>query len=239
MRASRVPPLLALWRSSPVARRTSSTASRRRRRCSRRRSSHLRSAPSTAAASTARSTRSACAAAASTSSTSPSAATRRTATRSRTAAGSTRTIEICTGTAQPRNSNTARAISAGFSSWTSRRPPAISTRRACSCSKASTASHLAPRVPRTRSGGRRGAAGCVTTCGGTPGAAGSVCHGDGQCLTPPALPGNCCEKPVSLPVPLLSAKCFASPTTILDQCASYGGAPTFSGVCLPSDVCAD
>jgi hypothetical protein len=80
---------------------------------------------------------------------------------------------------------------------------------------------------------------CVTTYGGTPGAAGSVCHGDGQCLPPPALPGNCCEKPVSLPVPLLSAKCFASPTTILDQCASYGGVPSFSGVCLPSDVCAD
>jgi hypothetical protein len=68
--------------------------------------------------------------------------------------------------------------------------------------------------------------------GGTTGAEGSVCTGDGSCAPPPAAPGNCCQDFTTLGI---AFKC-ANGTFDATGCGGAGG--TFStGVCTQAGSC--
>ena len=68
---------------------------------------------------------------------------------------------------------------------------------------------------------------------GTPGAAGSVCNGDGTCSVPPATAGPCCENFITAGLPF---DCAISSSFTPSSCGSLGG--TFSSaVCTPGGSC--
>ena len=70
---------------------------------------------------------------------------------------------------------------------------------------------------------------CVDLTGGTAVGGGAVCDASGNCVAPPALPGECCEGVVIVPV------C----SMVVDQTACENGGGTFRGsaICEPSAVC--
>lgn len=70
---------------------------------------------------------------------------------------------------------------------------------------------------------------CLETAGGTTVGGGAVCDASGDCVTPPASPGNCCEG--TAPYPLC--------TMVVDQTTCEGGGGTFhaSAICRASGAC--
>jgi len=73
-----------------------------------------------------------------------------------------------------------------------------------------------------------------TSVGGNPGAAGSVCGGNGTCGAPPAAEGNCCEGINNLP---LMGLCAGGSTQV--GCTNSGGSFVADAVCLPAQLCID
>jgi hypothetical protein len=76
---------------------------------------------------------------------------------------------------------------------------------------------------------------CMAISGSAvPGAAGTVCSGDGACAAPPAVPGACCQDFTSIVGPLDCAHGSG-----LDQttCEGYGGTFSSSALCTRSGRC--
>lgn len=73
-----------------------------------------------------------------------------------------------------------------------------------------------------------------TGAGGTPGAAGTVCSGDGSCSPPPAAEGNCCQ---GVDNPPLTGLCGGGSSQV--ACTNSGGSFVGDAVCLPAQLCID
>lgn len=73
-----------------------------------------------------------------------------------------------------------------------------------------------------------------TAASGTPGAAGTVCSGDGSCVPPPAEEGNCCQ---GIDNPPLTGICGGGASQV--GCTNGGGTFVGDAVCLPAQLCID